>query len=142
MAKQMTHDQKLAKGFEYIGKIGNVRQYLTPSELKQIKQGIIADRDKFIAYKMDNLRRRLEGDAKSNAPMKPYIGTNGNNVVIEQTGTRRWAVFSKAKLAELLSPGVQKTLKALLAKLPDLDTAEMVDAEDADEVTNTDEVEA
>lgn len=110
----LTHEQKIAKGYESVGQVGTLHVYLTPGDLTRIKRGV-SDRAKLIEYKMAQETAKQEGSAESNAPMVFEISQNGRNLLCKQTGTRQWLVLSPAKVAELFAR--QAEVNALVAKI-------------------------
>lgn len=114
MAKKesLTHQQKIARGYEPINVVGGVQLYLTPGDLSRIKAGA-ANRDGLIAYKVNQETERQQGTVEQNAPMVFSI-TPAGHLRSEQTGNRNWLTLSPAKVRELFSR--QAEVLALLDK--------------------------
>lgn len=112
----LTHQQKIARGYEQVGTVGVVAVYLTPSDIRQIKMGV-AVRDKLIAYKLEQEKKRQDGGELANGPIAPEL-TQRANCLIKATGTRNWATFSKSQLEKMFSKEGVAVMRGFIKTMP------------------------
>jgi len=122
--KVLTPEQKRAKGYVEIGVVAGQPVFL-PLSVNRAADRIkdLKARAQFIEdSKAEYLRiaeTRAQGGETANEPISPELTKGNGRCLIKQTGTRRWAFFSKEKLLELTSPSVVKALRNFAQSMPD-----------------------
>lgn len=129
MSKVLTAEEKRAKGYVEIGEVNGEAVFL-PLNVTRSAQDIDDPkaREKFLNKQIARYLKRAEARGGETGPIEHELTPNGR-CLIKQTGTRRWAFFSKEQLLELYSPKNVKAGLAFAKSMPDSgsDDAKSVD---------------